>query len=237
MVLCKSHYSPIPIFEKKNNLNIITTKRKNDLDDDSEYHVEYLGDITVEKLDIGEIDSKNFENKDDISFGIISTNRKDGEFISKNFESEDNTLGIIFTNRIDNIKDKNSDNKKENLEIKKGGGLEKIGIFEKFIEIPPCFMETININEDDIVIKLSDSSSSENDNIKNNVNSKVILEDDSSNLNEEKENNEDNDSKNNDDEEERVFFYLQEISDILDDKMSDFYVNGRFYSEREYLIQ
>lgn len=30
--------------------------------------------ITVEKLDIGEIDSKNFENKDDISFGIISTN-------------------------------------------------------------------------------------------------------------------------------------------------------------------
>lgn len=194
-----------------------------------------MGDITVEKLDIGEIDSKNFESKDDVSFGIISTNRKDGEFISKNFESEDNTLGIIFTNRIDNIKDKNSDNKKENLEIKKGGGLEKIGIFEKFIEIPPCFMETININEDDIVIKLSDSSSSENDNIKNNVNSKVILEDDSSNLNEEKENNEDNDSKNNDDEEERVFFYLQEISDILDDKMSDFYVNGRFYSEREYL--
>ena len=207
MVPCKSHYSPIPIFENKNNLNIITTKRKNDLDDDSEYHVEYLGDITVEKLDIGEIDSKNFENKDDISFGIISTNWKDGEFISKNFESEDNTLGIIFTNRIDNIKDNNSDNKKENLEIKKGGGLEKIGISEKFIEIPPCFMETININEDedDIVIKLSDSSS-ENDNIKNNVNSKVILEDDSSNLNEEKENNEDNDSKNNDDEEERVFF-------------------------------
>jgi hypothetical protein len=197
-------------------------------------------DITVEKLDIGEIDSKNFENKDDISFGIISTNRKDGEFISKNFESEDNTLGIIFTNRIDNIKDNNSDNKKENLEIKKGGGLEKIGISEKFIEIPPCFMETININEDedDIAIKLSDSSSSsENDNIKNNVNSKVILEDDSSNLNEEKENNEDNDSKNNDDEEECVFFYLHEISDILDDKMSDFYVNGRFYSEREYLIQ
>ena len=33
------------------------------------------------------------------------------------------------------------------------------------------------------------------------------------------------------------FFYLHEISDILDDKMSDFYVNGRFYSEREYLIQ
>ena len=197
-------------------------------------------DITVEKLDIGEIDSKNFENKDDISFGIISTNRKDGEFISKNFESEDNTLGIIFTNRIDNIKDNNFDNKKENLEIKKGGGLEKIGISEKFIEIPPCFMETININEDedDIVIKLSDSSSSsENDNIKNNVNSKVILEDDSSNLNEEKENNEDNDSKNNDDEEECDFFYLHEISDILDDKMSDFYVNGRFYSEREYLIQ
>lgn len=83
-------------------------------------------DITVEKLDIGEIDSKNFENKDDISFGIIITNRKDGEFISKNFESEDNTLGIIFTNRIDNIKDNNSDNKKENLEIKKGGGLEKL---------------------------------------------------------------------------------------------------------------
>ena len=102
--------------------------------------------------------------------------------------------------------------------------MEKIGISEKFIEIPPCFMETININEDedDIVIKLSDSSSSENDNIKNNVNSKVILEDDSSNLNEEKENNEDNDSKNNDDEEECVFFYLHEISDILDDKMSDF---------------
>lgn len=165
-----------------------------------------MGDITVEKLDIGEIDSKNFESKDDVSFGIISTNRKDGEFISKNFESEDNTLGIIFTNRIDNIKDNNSDNKKENLEIKKGGGLEKIGISEKFIEIPPCFMETININEDDIVIKLSDSSSSENDNIKINVNSKVILGDDSSNLNEEKENNEDNDSKNNDDEEERVFF-------------------------------
>ena len=67
-------------------------------------------------------------------------------------------------------------------------------------------------------------------NIKNNVNSKVILEDDSSNLNEEKENNEDNDSKNNDDEEECVFFYLHEISDILDDKMSDFYVNGRFYT-------
>ena len=68
--------------------------------------------------------------------------------------------------------------------------MEKIGISEKFIEIPPCFMETININEDedDIVIKLSDSSSSENDNIKNNVNSKVILEDDSSNLNEGKEN-------------------------------------------------
>ena len=98
---------------------MMTTKRKNDLDDDSEYHVENLGDITVEKLDIGEIDSKNFENKDDISFGIISTNRKDGEFISKNFESEDNTLGIIFTNRIDNIKDNNSNNKKENLEIKK----------------------------------------------------------------------------------------------------------------------
>ena len=152
VVPCKSHYSPIPIFENKNNLNIITTKRKNDLDDDSEYHVENMGDITVEKLDIGEIDSKNFENKDDISFGIISTNWKDGEFISKNFESEDNTLGIIFTNRIDNIKDNNSDNKKENLEIKKGGGLEKIGISEKFIEIPPCFMETININEDEVIL-------------------------------------------------------------------------------------